>query len=255
MVIAATVLHMIAVAIPNVPRVYVDYSRFRCSAAFTSTDLYGRDSIGNSYFAKVVLNDPLDMYTKARLDRLRSRRRLDQGGISSLSAGGPAHGGGAVCHRSGVGNRLLRHGLLLAALFVALSLWYFLHTRWYLFPLLYLNFAYFGYRFVYVQDDSYLAMLVVVMIALILARARRQASHILLALAITMKLSPAVYVLGIGPCGVARRSSLPPFCSPAGSRLISSGTTTWTSSDSTAKSKATSTTRSRRSHWSCPSRL
>ena len=63
--------------------------------------------------------------------------------------------------------------LLLAALFVALSLWYFLKTRWYLFPLLYLNFAYFGHRFVYVQDDSYLAMLVVVMIALVLARSRR----------------------------------------------------------------------------------
>ena len=92
--------------------------------------------------------------------------------------------------------------LLLAALFVGLSLWYFLHTRWYLFPLLYLNFAYFGHRFVYVQDDSYLAMLVVVMIALVIARwarsvrwarSRRDASHLLMALAITMKLSPAAY--------------------------------------------------------------
>jgi hypothetical protein len=36
-------------------------------------------------------------------------------------------------------------------------------------------------------------MLVVVMIALILARSRRDASHILMALAITMKLSPAAY--------------------------------------------------------------
>ena len=44
------------------------------------------------------------------------------------------------------------------------------------------------------QDDSYLAMLVVVMIALVLARSRREASHILMALAITMKLSPAAYV-------------------------------------------------------------
>src|SRR4029077_4077928 len=83
--------------------------------------------------------------------------------------------------------------VLLAALFVALSLWYFLGTRWYLFPLLYLNFAYFGHRFVYVQDDSYLAMLVVVMFALLLARSRRDASHLLMALAITMKLSPAAY--------------------------------------------------------------
>ena len=43
--------------------------------------------------------------------------------------------------------------LLLATLFIALSLWYFLNTRWYLFPLLYLNFTYLGHRFVYVQDD------------------------------------------------------------------------------------------------------
>ena len=35
---------------------------------------------------------------------------VDQGGISSLSAGGLAHGGGAVCHRGGDGNRVLRHG-------------------------------------------------------------------------------------------------------------------------------------------------
>ena len=82
--------------------------------------------------------------------------------------------------------------LLLAALFVALSLWYFLNTRWYPIPPD-LNFAYFGYRFVYVQDVSYLAMLVVVIIALVLARRRREASHILMALAITMKLSPAAY--------------------------------------------------------------
>jgi hypothetical protein len=78
-------------------------------------------------------------------------------------------------------------------LFVGLSLWYFLRTRWYLFPLLYLNFEYFGHRFVYVQDGTYLAMLVVVMVALVLARSRRQASHLLMALATTMKLSPAAY--------------------------------------------------------------
>jgi hypothetical protein len=83
--------------------------------------------------------------------------------------------------------------LVLAVLFLALSLWYCLETRWYLFPLLHLNFAYFGHRFVYVQDDTYLAMLVVVVIALILARSRRDASHLLMALAITMKLSPAAY--------------------------------------------------------------
>ena len=35
---------------------------------------------------------------------------MDQGGISSLSTGGLAHDGGAVCHRGGDRNRVLRHG-------------------------------------------------------------------------------------------------------------------------------------------------
>ena len=68
-VIAATVLHMIAVAIPNVPRAYVDYARFPLLSGVHQHDTYGTDTIGNSYVAKVVLNDPLDMYTKARLEQ------------------------------------------------------------------------------------------------------------------------------------------------------------------------------------------
>ena len=60
--------------------------------------------------------------------------------------------------------------LTLAILFVAASAVYFLNTRWYLFPALYLNFLYFGERFVHVQDCSYLVMLTVVMAALYLAR-------------------------------------------------------------------------------------
>ena len=202
-VIAATVLHMIAVAIPNVPRAYVDYSRFPLLSGVHQYDSYGTDTIGNLYVAKVVLNDPLDMYTKARLEQTPLEKATwtreasaPYPPVSLLTAAGLYAAGAAT----GIG--FYGMVVLLAALFVALSLWYFLKTRWYLFPLLYLNFAYFGHRFVYVQDDTYLAMLVVVMIALVVAqwgaqsgaRSRRQASHILMALAITMKLSPAAYV-------------------------------------------------------------
>ena len=63
-VIAATVLHMIAVAIPNVPRALVDYSRFPLLSGVHQSQTYGTDTIGNSYIAKVVLNDPLDMYNQ-----------------------------------------------------------------------------------------------------------------------------------------------------------------------------------------------
>jgi hypothetical protein len=92
--------------------------------------------------------------------------------------------------------------LLLAATFIGLSLAYFVRTRWYLFPLLYLNFGYLSERFVFVQDGSYLAMLVVIMAALWLARAGRSSSHMLMAVATTMKLSPLYYVknlFGMGP--------------------------------------------------------
>ena len=193
-VIAATVLHMIVVAIPNVPRAYVDYARFPLLSGVHQYDTYGTDTIGNSYVAKVVLNDPLDMYTKARLEQTPLEKATWTREASApyppaalLTAAGLYAIGAAT------GIEFYGMVVLLAALFVALSLWYFLNTRWYLFPLLYLNFAYFGHRFVYVQDDSYLAMLVVVMIALVLARSRREVSHILMALAITMKLSPAAY--------------------------------------------------------------
>jgi hypothetical protein len=193
-VIVATVLHMVAVAIPNVPRAYVDYSRFPLLSGVHQYETYGTDTIGNSYVAKVVLNDPLDMYTKARLEQTPLEKAT---WTREASAPYPpaalltAAGLYAIGAATGIG--FYGMVVLLAAVFIALSLWYFLKTRWYLFPALYLNFAYFGHRFVYVQDDTYLAMLVVVMIALVLARWRRDASHILMALAITMKLSPAAY--------------------------------------------------------------
>jgi hypothetical protein len=196
-VIAATVLHMIAVAIPNVPRAYVDYARFPLLNGVRQHDTYGPDTIGNSYVAKVVLNDPRDMYTKARLEQTPLERAT---WTREESAPYPPAGllatAGLYAVGAATGIEFYGMVLLLAALFVALSLWYFLNTRWYLFPLLYLNFSYFGYRFVYAQDDSYLAMLVVVMLALVIARrarSRRNASHLLMALAITMKLSPAAY--------------------------------------------------------------
>jgi hypothetical protein len=172
----------------------VDYARFPLLSGIDQHDTYGPDTIGNSYVAKVVLNDPLDMYTKARLEQTPLEKATwtrKESAPYPPAALLTAAGLYAIGEATGIG--FYGMVVLLAALFVSLSLWYFLNTRWYLFPLLYLNFAYFGHRFVYVQDDSYLAMLVVVMIALVLARFRRQASHVLMALAITMKLSPAAY--------------------------------------------------------------
>ena len=84
--------------------------------------------------------------------------------------------------------------LVLAGVFLAASAWYFLETRWYLFPALYLNFGYFADRFVFVQDGSYLVMLTCVMAALLLARRRHAAAPLVMALATAMKLLPLAYV-------------------------------------------------------------
>jgi hypothetical protein len=193
-VIAATVLLMIATSIPNVPRAYVDYSRIPLLSGIRQYETLGTDTIGAEYGAKVVLNDPLDMYTRERLEQTPleaatwTREQSAPYPPASLLTSAALYAIGAA-----TGIEYYGMVLLLAVLFVGLSLWYFLKARWYLFPLLYLNFEYFGHRFVYVQDGTYLAMLVVVMVALVLARSRRQASHLLMALATTMKLSPAAY--------------------------------------------------------------
>jgi hypothetical protein len=63
-----------------------------------------------------------------------------------------------------------------------------------LFPLLYLNFSYFGERFFYVQDGSYLVMLTLVLAALLAARRFPSAAHTLMAVATVTKLSPIYYV-------------------------------------------------------------
>jgi len=136
-----------------------------------------------------------DMYTKARLEQTPLEAatwtkeesapyppavRLTQAAMFALG------------ERTGLG--LYGLTLILAAAFLAASAWYFLQTRWYLFPLLYLNFAFFADRFVYVQDGSYLVMLACVMAALLLARGgRRRMATLLIAVATAMKLLPLYY--------------------------------------------------------------
>ncbi len=146
------------------------------------------------YGAKVVLNDVGDMYTKARLEQTPLEAsfwtkeesapyppavRLAQAALFRLG------------EWTGVG--LYGLTLALAAFFLAASAWYFLHTRWYLFPLLYLNVGYLADRFVYVQDGSYLVMLAVVMIALLAAARGRGATPLLMAVATVMKFLPLAY--------------------------------------------------------------
>ena len=194
LVIAATAIVMLAVSVPNVPRQYLDYSGKPFVGGVQQPQTYGTDTIADMYEAKVILNDPSDMYTKARLEQTPL-----EAATWSKEASAPYPPAAlialAALYAVGEWTGLGFYGMVLglACVFFALSIRYFLDTRWYLFPVLYLNFGYFSHRFVYVQDGTYLIMLVVVMGALFLARARHQASHLMMAVAISMKLSPLYY--------------------------------------------------------------
>ena len=177
---------------------YLEYSRLPLLRDIKQYETYGTDSISDMYGAKVILNDPSDMFTKERLAQTPLEAATWSKEASApyppavllIEAGLYAFG-----EWTGIGFYGVILGL--ACLFLALSCRYFLKTRWYLFPVLYLNFSYFSYRFVYVQDNTYLIMLVVIMAALFLARAGREASHALMAVAIIIKLSPLYYVKNV----------------------------------------------------------
>lgn len=196
--IAVTIAVMIALSLPKVPRPFVDYASLPLLRHISQPATYGTDTIADVYESKVVVNDVFDMYTKAKVEQTPLEAQTWSKAASApyppavLLAEAGLY---AVGERLGIG--LYGTVLLLAIAFIGLSLWYCLRTRWYVFPLLYLNFVYFSERFVFVQDGSYLVMLVVVMAALLLARAGRGACHALMALAITMKLSPLAYAMNL----------------------------------------------------------
>jgi hypothetical protein len=196
--IAVTFVVIALVGIRNVPRPYVDFRSISLLSHVPQYETYGTDTIGDGYEARVVLNDVGDMYTKALVEQTPLEART-----WSKEASAPyppamllvEAGLYAVGERTGIGF----YGMILAlaVLFLLTSSYYCLQARWYVFPLLYLNFSYLGYRLFYVQDCSYLIMLTVVMAALFLARRGRRSAHALMALAVTMKLSPLYYVRNV----------------------------------------------------------
>ena len=156
---------------------------------------YGTDTIADMYESKVILNDVGDMYTKQNTEQTPLEASTWTKEASSpyppaalLALAGLFAAGSAL----GIG--LSGMVSILAVVFLGWSLVRFWRTRWYVFPLLYLNFSYFGERFFFVQDGSYLVMLTMIMAAMMAARRFPNAAHLLVAVAITMKLSPLYYV-------------------------------------------------------------
>jgi len=197
-VIGVTLLIVLAVSLPKVPRTFIDYASVPLLSRVSQPETFGTDTIADTYESKVILNDVRDMYTKQQLAQtpLEAQTWSKEASAPYPPAVLLAEAGlYAIGERIGIG--LYGMVLVLALAFLGMSLWYCLRTRWYLFPLLYLNFSYFSGRFVYVQDGSYLVMLCVVMAALLLARARKPGSHALMALAIAMKVSPLFYAMEV----------------------------------------------------------
>ena len=203
-----TLVLMVAVSLPRVPRAWLDYSTVPLLGSISQPESWGTDTIADMYAARVVLNDPLDMYTKAGV----AQTPLEAATWSkAASAPYPPVALLVIAALSAVGDAIgigyYGMVLALAAAFIGLSLSYFVQTRWYLFPLLYLNFGYLSERFVFVQDGSYLAMLVVIMLALRAARSGRPWSHLLMAVATSMKLSPLYYVRHLLAMGKRTRAA------------------------------------------------
>jgi len=193
--LVVTAVVMVLTSLPWVPRVWLDYQATALLRGIDQPEMWGTDTIADMYAAKVVLNDPSDMYTKTALAQTPL-----EAATWSREASAPYPPAALLAltglYVAGEWTGLGYYGvvLLLAVLFLGASLVYFLRTRWYLFPLLYLNFGYFSERFVHVQDGSYLVMLVIVMTALWLARSGRPSGHVLMAVAAVVKLTPLYYL-------------------------------------------------------------
>jgi hypothetical protein len=181
-----------------VPRPYVSYAGLPVLSHIDQPAGYGTDTVADMYEAKVVLHDWRDMYTKVGVEQT-----LLEAQTWSKAASAPYPPAALfveaamywVGERTGIGF----YGLVLclAALWVLMAALYCLRTRWYVFPLLAVSGLYFSYRFTYVQDGSYLIMLVAVTGAIMLARRRPNATHLAMAIATAVKVSPIYYATNL----------------------------------------------------------
>jgi hypothetical protein len=206
-ILALTVAAIAAQALVWVPRDVVDYSRLPLLHRINQQETFGSDTVADEYESRVVLTDVRDMYTKRKTEQTALESHYWSRAASAPYPPAMLLAESALYALSG---RTLTGFyvavLVLAVVFLAMSLVYCLRTRWYLFPLLYLNFQFLGERFAGVQDCSYLVTLVVIMAALFAARARRNAAHLLMAVATTMKLSPLFY--GVEVFRMPRRTAV-----------------------------------------------
>src|SRR6188768_367003 len=68
-VIALTLVTMVIVSLPHVPRSFLDYARWPWLSGIQQPETYGTDTLSETYVARVVVNDVRDMYTKRKVDQ------------------------------------------------------------------------------------------------------------------------------------------------------------------------------------------
>ena len=197
-IVLTVALFLVLICVAYVPRAYVDFRGVPGLGHLHQPETYGTDTIADMYEARVVLHDWRDMYTKRGVEQTALEARTWSKAASApyppvallVEAGIYWLG-----ERTGVGF----YGLILAlaAFFLVQVAIYCLRTRWYVFVLLAVPGIFFGYRFTYVQDSTYLIMLVAVMTALLSARRRPVVAHLLMAFAVAVKLSPVYYASNV----------------------------------------------------------
>lgn len=181
-----------------VPKVYIDFSNLPLLNRIAQPAAYGSDTLADMYEARVVLNSPRDMYTKALVEQTPEEARA-----WSKAASAPYPPTALIIdaglywigETSGIGYYGMI--LLLAVSFHVAALYYCLRTRWYVFLLIAICGFYFSERFAYVQDCTYLIFLAVVITALLLARRRPRVAIGLTGLAINIKLLPLFFLVNM----------------------------------------------------------
>ncbi|HEX5071195.1 MAG TPA: hypothetical protein VFV78_13340 [Vicinamibacterales bacterium] len=215
-VLLLTFVSLTAATLPRIPKAAVDFSHWPLLNRMIQPDHFGTDTLADMYETRVVRHDVWDMYTKRGVEQTPLEAATWSREASSpyppvalLSLAVVASAGDAV----GIG--LYGAVAILALVFIGASFVYFLRTRWYVFAMLYLNGGYIAERFFFVQDGSYLLMLVVVIGALLLARRWPAVAHVLMAGAIAIKLSPVFHL--------ARLRSMRPAVAAAVLGIVAAG--------------------------------
>ncbi|MBN1390756.1 MAG: hypothetical protein JXA22_08965 [Candidatus Thermoplasmatota archaeon] len=187
LVIVLTILFILIVRVWFIPGEVIDLGRMN------RQENLGGDFFADNYTGKVVLNDPLDMYTKEKVDlNGREASYWEKEECSPYPPLAMFILGGLHFIGDLTGIELIGVVYLLELSFVVMVLIYCLKTRWYLFPLIMLN-VFAPHRVYTMNGTTNLLVLMFMMAALLAAKHRRSISHHLVAMATCSKFMTVFY--------------------------------------------------------------